>query len=94
VHRRFYFHTTDGRPAAVAASLDEFSRHLRHCDRHLEYHVSRGDFSRWMMGTLADQRISAELSAIEGDLAGSRSAALEHARQQTLDAIERRYLTL
>jgi hydroxymethylpyrimidine pyrophosphatase-like HAD family hydrolase len=93
-HRRFYFHTPDARPAVVAASLDEFSRHLRHCDlATLEYHLSRGDFSRWMMGTLADQRLSAELSAIERDLAGSRSAALEHARQQTLDAIERRYLT-
>jgi phosphoglycolate phosphatase (TIGR01487 family) len=92
-HRRFYFHDTDGGMPAVA-SLDEFRQHLRHCDLDtLDYHLTRGDFSRWVIGTLADHDLGADLAAIEHDLTMHRASELERARRRTIDSIERRYLT-
>ena len=92
--RQFYFHNDDTRPTIAAASLVEFNRLLRHCDlTTLDYHLSRADFSRWIIGTLADQQLGTELASIERDLVSSHDAALEHARQQILHAITRRYLT-
>lgn len=89
--RRFYF-STSGEPAAVAATLQEFSRHIRHCDPAvLGYHLPRGDFSRWIMGTLADHQLGRDLAAIERDLALRQAAELERARQRVLHAISRRY---
>lgn len=33
----------------ATATLEEFSRHIRHCDPAvLRYHLSRGDFPRWI----------------------------------------------
>jgi hypothetical protein len=50
VRARFYFHNLG--EAGIAATLEEFSRHLRHCDPAiLAFHVSRGDFSRSVTGT-------------------------------------------
>ena len=92
--RQFYFRSDQTQPAATAASIQEFSRLLRHCDlATLDYHLSRADFSRWIIDTLSDHELGAELASIERDLASSHAAALEHARQQTLQAITRRYLT-
>ena len=65
--RRFYFHTL-GEPG-TAATLEEFSRHIRHCDPAiLAYHLSRGDFSRWVTATLADHNLGRQIAAIERDL--------------------------
>ena len=91
VSRRFYFHGP--RASEAAATLDEFSRHLLSCNLDvLDYHLSRGDFSRWVSGTLADYRLATELSDIEHDVVNRRAASLEQARGQLSDAIRRRYL--
>lgn len=88
--RRFYFHSLG--EAGIAATLEEFSRHLRHCDPAiLAYHLSRGDFSRWVTGTLADQSLARQLAAIERDLSQHHAAALERARHQIVHAIDNRY---
>ena len=88
--RRFYFHTLGD--AGTAATLEEFSRHLRHCDPAiLAYHVSRGDFSRWVTGALADHALGRQVAAIERDLSQHHAAALERARHQIMHAIDSRY---
>ena len=88
--RRFYFHALG--EAGTAATLEEFSRHLRHCDPAvLTYHLSRGDFSRWVTETLADRNLGRQLAAIERDLCQHHAAALEQARQQIMHAIDSRY---
>jgi hypothetical protein len=88
--RRFYFHTLG--EAGTAATLEEFSSHLRHCDPSiLAYHLSRGDFSRWVTGTLADRNLGRQVAAIERDLSQHHAAALERARHQITHAIDSRY---
>jgi len=88
--RRFYFHTLG--EAGTAATLEEFSRHLRHCDPAvLAYHLSRGDFSRWVTGTLADRNLGRQVAAIERDLTQHQAAALERARRQITHVIDSRY---
>ena len=89
-HRRFYFHTT-GEPAA-AATLEEFSRQIRHCDSAvLAYHLARGDFSRWITGVLADRSLGTHLAAIERDVGHHHAAELERARHRIIHAIDGRY---
>jgi hydroxymethylpyrimidine pyrophosphatase-like HAD family hydrolase len=93
-HRRFYFRAageTGGEPA-TAATLEEFSRYLRHCDPAiLGYHLSRGDFSRWINETLADHSLGRDLAAIERDLGLRHAAELERARRRIIHAIDSRY---
>ncbi len=89
-HRQFYFHTT-GEPA-TAATLEEFSRHIRHCDPAvLAYHLARGDFSRWITSVLADRSLGTHLAAIERDVGHRRAAELERARHRIIHAIDSRY---
>jgi len=89
--RRFYFHGP--RASEAAATLEEFSRHLLSCNLDvLDYHLTRGDFSRWVGGTLADYSLATELSDVEHDVANRRAASLEQARRQVSDAIRHRYL--
>lgn len=93
-HRRFYFRATGepGGEPATAATLEEFSRHLRHCDPAvLGYHLSRGDFSRWINGTLADHSLGSDLAAIERDLGLRHAAEVERARRRIIHAIDSRY---
>jgi hypothetical protein len=93
-HRRFYFHATGeaGTEPLSAATLEEFSRHIRHCDLAvLDYHLSRGDFSRWIAGTFADHSLGSALAAIERDLGLRHAAELERARQRIVHAIDSRY---
>jgi len=93
-HRRFYFHTRGetGGGQVTAATVDEFSRHIRHCDPAvLSYHLSRGDFSRWITGTLADHHLGSDLATIERDLFVRHAAELERARHRIIHAIDNRY---
>jgi hypothetical protein len=94
VSRRFFFHGRDpADPEAAAATVEEFSRHVRHCDLNThDNHLTRGDFSRWVSGTLTDRDLGAELADIERDHANRHAASLERARQQVCDVIRRRYL--
>ena len=93
-HRRFYFHTggEKGGEPVTAATMDEFSRHIRHCDPAvLGYHLARGDFSRWITGTLADLHLGSDLAAIERGLLLRQAAELERARRRIIHAIDSRY---
>jgi hypothetical protein len=91
-HRRFYFHTTG--ELATAATVEEFSRHIRQCDQAvLAYHLARGDFSRWITGALADHSLGMHLAAIERDLGHRHAAELERARHRIIHAIDSRYPT-
>jgi hydroxymethylpyrimidine pyrophosphatase-like HAD family hydrolase len=94
-HRQFYFHDpARGGRGTAAATLQEFSRHVRHCDLgSLDYHLFRGDFSRWVAGTLSDESLGSELAGIERDVEKRRAASLERAREQVCDAVDRRYHT-
>lgn len=93
-HRRFYFHASGeagGEPES-AATMEEFSRHIRHCDLAvLDYHLSRGDFSRWITGTFADRSLGSALAAVERDIGLRHAAELERARHQIVHAIDSRY---
>ncbi|KKC03579.1 HAD family hydrolase [Mycobacterium nebraskense] len=91
--RRFYFHTTDGLPIAPAATMHDFTVALRRLDQQaLEYHLERGDFSRWLEGTIADNELAARVAAWEDDLDARRAADLERIRHQLVQAVEKRYL--
>jgi hydroxymethylpyrimidine pyrophosphatase-like HAD family hydrolase len=57
----------------------------------LAYHLSRGDFSRWVIGTLADRSLGSQLADIERDLSLHHAAELERARHQIIHAIDSRY---
>jgi hypothetical protein len=73
--------------------LEEFSRHVLSCNLDvLVYHLTRGDFSRWVSGTLADYSLAKELSDVEHDVANRRAASLEQPRRQVSEAIRHRYL--
>jgi hypothetical protein len=92
--RRFYFRDLDqGKPTAPAASLEQFHERLQHADAAtVEYHATRGDFSRWVAGTLADHALAQELSQIERNLVTRHAGAVEQARQQIGRAVLDRYL--
>ena len=93
-HRRFYFHTGGemGGEPLTAATVEEFSRHIRHCDPAvLSYHLSRGDFSRWITGTIADRHLGSDLAAVERDVLLRHAAELERARHRIIHAIDNRY---
>jgi hypothetical protein len=85
---RFYFNEPE---RASAATLEEFRSHIRHCDPDvLDYHLSRGDFSRWISGTLDERGLGRRLAAIERDLSHLHAAELERARHRIIDAIDDR----
>ena len=88
--RCFYFHTTDG--IAPAATMRDFSTAVKHLDeRALEYHLERGDFSRWLDGTIADKELATRVAAWEDELEARRAVDLEHIRQKLIHAVEDRY---
>lgn len=90
--QRFYFHRTDGEPV-VAGTLHEFGAALDHCDPGvLEYHLMRGDLSRWLTGTIADQELGALAASLESELGARRAVDLERIRRQLVHAITVRYL--
>jgi hypothetical protein len=90
--RRFYFHTPGRQPPAAAGNLTEFVQQLRRGDYPtLEHHLSRGDFSRWITGTLQDARLGQQIAQIEHEAAAARSLALDRARRHIVHAIETRY---
>ena len=91
--RRFYFHVTDGQPIAPAATMRDFATAVRHLDQQaLEYHLGRGDFSRWLDGTIADRDLATQVAVWEDELPAHRAADLERIRDQLIHAVEGRYL--
>ena len=91
--RRFYFRSTNGQPTAAASSMHGFRTAIRHLDpQALQYHLERGDFSRWLDDTIADTDLAAQVAAWEDELLAQRAAHLERIRQKLIRALEERYL--
>jgi len=92
--RRFYFHITDGQPIVPAATMRDFSTAVRHLDqRTLDYHLERGDFSRWFGRTIADKELATQVAGWEDELLAHRAVELERIRHQLVHAVEQRYLS-
>jgi hypothetical protein len=89
--RRFHFRDQD--PSSAAATVEEFRNTVSHADSAvLDYHLGRGDFSRWISGTLADGALADDLARIEREVSDRHANAVELAREEICQAIERRYL--
>ena len=73
--------------------MRDFSTAVRHLDqRTLEYHLERGDFSRWLDGTIADKKLATQVAGWEDELLAHRAVELERIRHQLIHAVEQRYL--
>lgn len=91
-HQRFHFRTQESTPAVVAANLTEFVSRVAAIDRDvLDYHLARGDFSRWITGTLQDTELGQHIALIEHDARAAHELSVEHARQRLTDAVSTRY---
>ena len=91
--RRFYFRSTGEQHITPAASMHDFGNALAHLDAEtLHYHLERGDFSRWLEGTIADTDLAAQVAAQEDELLAHRAADVERIRHQLIRAVEERYL--
>ncbi|CPR07841.1 HAD family hydrolase [Mycobacterium bohemicum DSM 44277] len=91
--RRFYFHDTDGQFIRPAATMEEFRSAINHLDqRALQYHLTRGDFSRWLGSTIADKGFARQVAAWEDEVSARHAADVERVRNQLARAIEGRYL--
>jgi hypothetical protein len=92
--RRFDFRRADGSVIATADDVASFTRLLGSVDANvLGHHLDRGDFSRWITGTLHDRQLGAVAAAIERDVIGHRATDLMRARARLLDELEARYLS-
>ncbi|BBZ06533.1 phosphoglycolate phosphatase [Mycolicibacterium doricum] len=91
--RSFHFHSFDGQSIPPAATMEEFGAALRRITPEaLEYHLERGDFSRWLEHTIADRKLAAQVAAWEDAIAAHRAAEVERVRQQLIRAVLDRYL--
>ncbi len=54
-------------------------------------HLSRGDVSRWVAGSLKDRQLGAVAAAIEQDVLTQQVLALERARTRIVAAVEAMY---
>ena len=91
--RRFYFRPIDGQVIAAAGTMGDFRTAVRHLDpRALQYHLERGDFSRWLDDTIADKELASQVAVWEDELLAHRAAELERIRHQLIHAVEQRYL--
>ncbi len=91
--RRFYFHATEGQFVRPAATMEEFRTAISHLDqRTLQYHLDRGDFSRWLDGTIADKYFAKQVAAWEDEVSARHAADVERMRDQLAHGIEERYL--
>ena len=91
--RRFYFRPIEGQVVGAAGSMGDFCTAVGHLDpRSLQYHLERGDFSRWLDDTIADKELAAQVAVWEDELPAHRAADLERIRRELVHAVEQRYL--
>lgn len=91
--RRFYFHCVDGQSIAPAGTMEEFGAALRRLTpQALEFHLERGDFSRWLERIINDRKLAVEVASWEDEMAAHRAAEVERVRQQLIRAVRDRYL--
>jgi hypothetical protein len=80
--RWFVIRDPAGAVAGTASDLSEFSRALHDVDATvIAYHLERGDFSRWITGTIQDRPLGAVAGAIERDILAHRAADVLHAER-------------
>ncbi|HML02406.1 MAG TPA: DUF5752 family protein [Candidatus Bathyarchaeia archaeon] len=63
----FYFFTSIGNYTGVSAeSMEEFVKKILEVNaKSLEFHLYRGDFQRWVEGTLEDKALSDEIRKLQ-----------------------------
>lgn len=63
MERRFYFRQRGDHRIAPAGSMHDSANALAHVDTTtLQYHLERGDFSRWLEGAIADSDFAAQVA--------------------------------
>jgi hydroxymethylpyrimidine pyrophosphatase-like HAD family hydrolase len=91
--RQFYFRSVEGQHLAPATTMYGFGAAIRQLDpQALRYHLERGDFSRWLDGTIADKEFAAHVAAWEDELLAHEAADLERIRHRLIKGVEERYL--
>ena len=88
----FAFRTISGDVVAAARNVAEFVTLLRAVDPNVvALHLSRGDLSQWLLGSLGDRALASVVAAAEQDLLAAHTVAIDRARNTVIDAIERFY---
>jgi hydroxymethylpyrimidine pyrophosphatase-like HAD family hydrolase len=88
----FHFRNPDGQPAGTAGNIEQFVTMLRVADAAVvEYHLLRGDFSRWLTAAIQDRELAAVAGAVERDVVAHRSTEIEKARDRLADEVAARY---
>jgi len=66
--KNFYFYTEFGKPTGIhSASIFEFSEQLRRVENQsIQYHMGRGDFSKWLGEVVQDAWLAHEFDALKG----------------------------
>lgn len=91
--RQFCFRAVAGQYVPPATTMHDFGAALKHLDPHaLRYHLERGDFSRWLDGTIADEGFATQVAAWEDELLAHEAADLERIRHRLIQGVEERYL--
>jgi hydroxymethylpyrimidine pyrophosphatase-like HAD family hydrolase len=87
--RSFYFRGPDGRLNLRAQNLVLFMQLADGVDDSTwHYHLSRGDFSRWMRHSIKDADLADDVESVEQ---GARNLAPSASREEVRKAIESRY---
>jgi len=65
--KAFYFFTSMGNYTGVSAdSLEEFTKKVLEVNpKSLEFHLYRGDFQKWVEGTLEDKALADEIKKLQ-----------------------------
>ena len=68
----FHFFTSTGAyTGETAVSLEHFTREIQIIPlESIEFHVKRGDFQKWIVGTLGDDELAEEIGCIEENVSG------------------------
>ncbi len=91
--RRFYFRPVDAQVIPPAGTMRDFATAVhRLAPEALQFHLERGDFSRWLSHIVADDELAGEMTAWEDEVAARRAADVERVRQQIVSAVHDRYL--
>ncbi len=84
----FYFRGPENVLNLRAGNLTAFCRIADGVDEETwSYHLRRGDYSRWLAGSVKDEELSAEVAEVEQDPGGS----VDDARKRVRELIEARY---
>ena len=85
--KAFFFRGPEGKLRLRATNLVMFLEMADGVDDATwDWHRARGDFSQWVETSIKDHELTAELRGVE-----QGALAVDEARQQVRDAIERRY---